>query len=971
MKLEFVPRASAVKQPLLQGVQPVAAVWFPADWYAEPERARRLLAQWRPGSVALRFAQGDLLRFAEPIEMPCDALGGWPLRIRGHGLCSAPMTAAEAADAPAADVWIVEGGQVTGLNLADGQALDPARWLAVDGHALHDTYDCREALPVMVDVGPPEARALRDVLNGKVPAPSEEQREFLRQMAERTSGRPTGTDRQAGRSGRVARASGGNGFLRSVGAIGGRLSIGVAVLAALTLLRSSLEQFSWPGLLVALLVAYVVWSLLTVGTAWVMGGKAAFGAGAAADGAKKSGGGKSAGGEIPARQAKSKPQAWRDWLARLAITSQVSRLLGRRQAAYMRKMMELFESGKLEEALRHAIPLGGDAGSLGQAFGTPGPREDLSLTRSVGARTSIHLGNDLNSYLRRLYRQSFEKLDREGRIDEAVFVLAELLEAKLEALDYLEKHGRHAQAAELALAWEQPADVIVRLHCLAGDWRRAVAVARRDNAFASAVLQLEKKWPDVAARLREEWAQALAARGDWLGALDVIWPLAGRRQQAVAWLMSAEAAGGRLSAAALVKRAVLLLDTLQDCVARLQELRDDPDAHAQRNAMAQAILALKEKHPGTVQLARIIGPPSVADHAAGSGALVRNDLQRLLTLGGDRLHEVDLPTTRLPAYEAQPLAQRNEALTGVVPDAGNLGLCDVAALDDGRYLVALGEAGAAIVDQHGKVVVRFAVPAYRIVIAHSRQVALVMAPRDQLWRVSRLDLTHRRVTDLGVAELGYVASEFDGIAWTVLEGSRLRVLDTQRSLQEVLWQVADLPGNASGLSTQAALEQVVMANDKGQLELWRYRLPQRRLISRGELVPDAPVERSLRLLNPDGGVLDVWCGTDDQGGAVIHHRQLSSTYASPVAGVSAVEGVTVQARAGSGWLMAGLNDGASVHWQLLSLNNHRPYARLTWPASARPQVRLQAGHCLVFDGEGRLWDVDVASGATKGLTLRS
>jgi hypothetical protein len=568
-----------------------------------------------------------------------------------------------------------------------------------------------------------------------------------------------------------------------------------------------------------------------------------------------------------------------------------------------------------------------------------------------------------------LYRQSFEKLDREGRIDEAVFVLAELLEAKLEALDYLEKHERHAQAAELALAWEQPAEVIVRLHCLAGDWRRAVAVARRDNAFAGAVLQLENKWPDVAARLREEWAQALAARGDWLGALDAIWPLPGCRHQAATWLTNAEAAGGRLSAAALVKRAVLLPDTLHDCALRLQDLRDDADEHAQRNAMAQALLALREKPSGAVQLARIIGPACVADHAAGSGVLSRNDLQRLLTLGGDRLFEVDMPPTRLPAHESQPLVQRSEALAGEVPDAGNLGLCDVAALDDGRFLVALGEAGAAIVDTHGKLEARFVVPAYRIVIAHSRQVVLVMAPRDSLWRVSRLDLTHRRVTDLGVAELGHVANEFDGIAWTVLEGSRLRVLDTQRSLHEVLWQVTDLPGRASGLSTQSNLEQVVMANDQGQLELWRYRLPQRRLISRGELVPDAPVEHSLRLLNPDGGVLDVWGGTDDQGGAVIHHRHLGSTYASPVAGVSAAEGMVALARAGGGWLMAGLNDGALVHWQLMSLSNHRVYARLTWPAAARPLVRLQAGHCLVFDGHGRLWSVDIATSAMKGLSL--
>ena len=163
----------------------------------------------------------------------------------------------------------------------------------------------------------------------------------------------------------------------------------------------------------------------------------------------------------------------------------------------------------------------------------------------------MHLGDDLESHLRRLYRQAFERLAREGRIDEAVFVLAELLQARREALDYLEAHQRHAQAAELALAWDQPADLIVRLHCLAGDWRRAVAVARRDGAFANAVLQLEKKWPDAAHRLRGEWGEALAQQGDWLAAVNAVWPVQALRAQALAWLQAAESAEGRTGRAGI------------------------------------------------------------------------------------------------------------------------------------------------------------------------------------------------------------------------------------------------------------------------------------------------------------------------------------------------------------------------------------------------------------------------------------
>ncbi|MFB9159060.1 hypothetical protein [Chromobacterium violaceum] len=97
------------------------------------------------------------------------------------------------------------------------------------------------------------------------------------------------------------------------------------------------------------------------------------------------------------------PQAWRDWLARAAMTSHLSGILGRRQATYMRQMLEMFENGRLQDALRHAIPLGGEGGSAGQAFGLPHARRDLKLgMRNDAAGPSIDLGEDLNRHLRQL-----------------------------------------------------------------------------------------------------------------------------------------------------------------------------------------------------------------------------------------------------------------------------------------------------------------------------------------------------------------------------------------------------------------------------------------------------------------------------------------------------------------------------------------------------------------------------------------
>lgn len=90
-----------------------------------------------------------------------------------------------------------------------------------------------------------------------------------------------------------------------------------------------------------------------------------------------------------ATQAPSGPGVWRRLLTSLAITSKFSELLNRRQSAYMRRMLKMFEDGDIAEALRHALPLGGEQGDLGQAFGTPTRRDDLDLGKRSGPGTAI------------------------------------------------------------------------------------------------------------------------------------------------------------------------------------------------------------------------------------------------------------------------------------------------------------------------------------------------------------------------------------------------------------------------------------------------------------------------------------------------------------------------------------------------------------------------------------------------------
>ena len=99
--------------------------------------------------------------------------------------------------------------------------------------------------------------------------------------------------------------------------------------------------------------------------------------------------------------------------------------------------------------------------------------------------------------------KSFERLEAQGRIEEATFVLAELLKNNAEAVDFLAKHGRYRLAAELAEARNLPKETIVRQWYLAGEKMRAVRLAILHNCFEYAVTKLEQENSETGAELRE------------------------------------------------------------------------------------------------------------------------------------------------------------------------------------------------------------------------------------------------------------------------------------------------------------------------------------------------------------------------------------------------------------------------------------------------------------------------------------
>jgi hypothetical protein len=967
------PDAVIIRRPALSGYQPIEALWFPVGRFTEQERARLILTHWQTDARAYRFAEGDLLRFPKAHTMACEGLAGWPLIRQGRTLCSARLSPEEMHRLAHADVWLVRGTQVNAVHLRDATALEPGQWIEVSQYALLDTYDCQDVL-LEPQVEPQAVQTdIREILGDSLAPVAPEREAVMQALLERQRQVPLPSVPA------VRRTPGPANSPQSAGTLSDGLPAFVAVAVGFGLyLIHSLKpprsvdpsSFDLDSVLVWTAIGAVLFTLtLAALRAWVRrnGTHSAAVNTAPATTANTARPSKP---PVPPRASGQPrgPARWRRWLTLLTQNSRLSALYGKRQAAYMQRMLAMFENGDLEEALRHAIPLGGGQDNAGQAFGAPSRRQDLALTQHSGAHTSMLFEADLETHLKQVYRQSFERLDREGRIEEAVFVLAELLRARQEALDYLEKHQRYQQAADLALAWDMPTSAIVRLLCLAGDWQRALQVARRDNVFADTVILLEKKWPEAAARLRLEWALALTEKGLWLQAVDVIWSLPAERERATQWLLAAEAAGGSLAIGALVKRAVLLPDTLSTYETWIEKLRNDPERVVERAALAQALLTHKTHSPALAWLAAATVRAMICDQAGPHAHLTQNQLQTLVKMSKDKLLQADLPGSALPQNKLlnQSLERVSAPLSFTAPERGNRTLCDAVPLTDGRYLLALGEAGASMVEASGKTAFHFPVPAETIVLGHSRQVALALARRGDVWRICKLDLVNRSATDLGVLMLDAFAKNYDGTTWTVGRGSQLRVVDVDRGF-ETVWHVGDLPGQVAFLREDERNESVLL-DTPHNFQLWHYRLPDRRLLSR-EPVPEKRQEHSWQVYKAAGRTIEFWIEHAADSGPLLmaYERGTSKRYHLP----GLIQEFTNQVSVHSfeQWLVVCYATGDDeARWHFIHCNGDRLCAVLHWPLH-HAQLRCVGNEWVLFDHHGRLWHIDPTSSTTRALSV--
>ncbi|MFO0625832.1 MAG: bpX6 domain-containing protein [Polyangiales bacterium] len=667
------------------------------------------------------------------------------------------------------------------------------------------------------------------------------------------------------------------------------------------------------------------------------------------------------------------------WGARL------EKYLGARQAKYLHEVMEMFEEGDLHEALRRAVPLGGnDPAGVEKplSWSIPRPRDALDIRLAPVSTQTAASPPDLHARLTSLYRDAVERLEAEGRAEEAAFVLAELLREPEAAVSLLERHGRLEAAAALADRARMSAEVRVRQWMRAGDRARAFALARRHRCYEAAATLLAGDAPELASWLRAEHARHLARTGDFVAAVKAGERVPEMRDEVLGWMDALIARGGPDAARALPSRLVADEGAFDAVRARVLALCAAPDARVERWALARALdAALRaQRSAGLDALARPVIRALVRDAAQRGdpeeAAFVPQFAQRV----ADLALAADLP--RWPTFTREPL-EGLRATPGSEPRAahaierGDVGLRaveDLARLPDGRVLLAMGESGAELWSRGGRLLRRFDEPCARLVISDHGDRALALAPRGTFWRAAVLEPDTGAARPWGDLRVDAWTDDFDGDAWPVSMGGQVLELDAADASPSVFRVLAEAPAgegiSAQALAMQRAPEALAAlgwmrdarrGDAHATQHVWS---PATGAVRQGRAL-DVITDASTRpeVFAVDAGRHRVLRADRVEGARWRLTVILQATRAHwPLDG----EVFAVCARMGWTCVLARVDDGVAA---TLYNPHDAPCLRVLLHRATRAVARLQGGWLLLADDLGRVRVMDLAFGGT-ALDLR-
>jgi hypothetical protein len=872
---------------LWRGTLRVDALLF--DRAAGAEVTRRILAAWEPGCLLTRCEEGWFLRFGKARWLRAQEAPG-QVFVRVVALWSALQIDVEGtARWPSRSLLRARGGRIVAEPLAE-QVLDAAALLDLSAFVLEPLAPL---VPLVVTsprarVAPVEAPpSTRQIL--EVGEAAEEASLFARTLVSRGDAAGTGTG------------------------TGEESAIATALQAAMR---------------------------------WFRGG--------AGGGAPEGPGRK--GGSGPAGPPPETPisDAIRSFMNRVILSTRLASVLGRQQAQYMADLVDMLERQRFDEALRFAIPLTDDVvTALGKlTFGRPSMRTDYSLNLGRAQPSTVMVGGgDVGDQLRMLYRRAAEQLEREGKIERAAFVLADLLNLPEEAVSLLERHGHFRLAARLAEARNLDPSLLVRQWLLAGDRARAIALARRYEAYEVAVARLVSAHPELAATLRVDWAEALAARGAFAAASEAIWPVEKERDRARTWLDEAIARRGVAGARALARKLTLVDEERPETLRQIADVLAEEDMEtATVRMMLVTTLAAKDLPPNAeVRSALRLGLRSWLRDGSSLGRMVKPaELQAIAKATGDGALRADLPA--LPSYAPRAWVATVQSLSHSVDaaDRGMSNVLDAVILEDGAVAVALGEQGCVLMHRDGRVVARLSEPAYRFVQSDLRDRALALAPRNEVWRIARLDFVKRHAAYWRDVRLDAFTDTYDGATWFAAVDGALYAIDTTAERLTSIWYSPDV-GPAVGMARTPSAVAVLNADR----ELWQYEIPSYLLRIREQIISSHA--NVLRALLPGGAVVEAQFAERER--TVVRTGRGS---ADRVIGV--FEGVAAGLVAHERWIAAIVRRNDDSHVALLEPSSGRQRVAVALSGS-KARVRIQAEHLLAFDDAGRIVVVDLEQGA--------
>ncbi|MCE9580317.1 MAG: hypothetical protein K8W52_44780 [Deltaproteobacteria bacterium] len=892
---------------------------------------RRALAWWTPGARVIASEARVIVVGAAPRRVRAELAPGAPL-VAQHGVIAALPLDTDDIKRFAPDVIVVaEGGVARAIDTS--HPIDVATWIDLDDHALADVRA----------LAPPPARAVAPVI----------ERVDLRAAAGVAELAPEARQLQA------ALANAGQGAARKDAPTEVTPTAAPGAIATHGSRSGSSREPGRPSR----------WQRTLAWLAHKLGPsrRALPAAGASAAGAPASGSSTSSrASDADALPAPPPRPSWLDRLReRLALAlwrSRLGEVLGRNHAEYLRETLAMFDRGDLDQALRRAIPIGDGErdGPTRLALEVPKPRRDLALAMAPpGARTAIPVGEDATEMLRGRYRAAAARLERDLRIEDAAFVLADLLGDVDAALALLERHDRFALAARLAEARGRPPGLVVRLWFKAGDRARAERVARRHGAWADAIARLERGGDAEAAALRLAWAGQLAAAGDYLQAIEIAWPLRRPDNELATWIDGwidrGIAGGGTAAARLLVRRLAIAPARFAEVAPALVAFLDDlaPDAAWRRVALVETLLAMPPS-PELRAIARPAVRALIADVGRGADGDSPTLLPKLVRYADDAALRVDQPT--YAAAERRPmLVDRAEPLRLVrsAADAGTVAIHDVALLPGGRVLLALGELGVRLVARDGHTIAHLDQPATQLAVSDHGTHAIALADRGSVHRLARLDLVQRRAAHWCDAELGAWAPTYDGDQWWTARGNQVALIDATARGWSALWAV-DLQQFVVKLRRDGAVTAIATQN-----EAWFYEGVTLRRRRAHAALPDgagmafrdirpAPPDPVEIILGPDGQELRFGGHALPLGPAPLIAFDVDSRFAAIAQRADDAVVVSV------------------VHLERMGVVVH-----LTLAGAETAAVRLDDGTVAIADDRGRALAIDLRTGqVTHDLRLQ-